>query len=78
MAEELKSWLSRRPFEAFRVVTSSGESYVVRHPEVALLVKGGLYVGMSASDNGDIPDRAAFCSMLHITAVEPILTPTTK
>lgn len=72
MVEALKEWLGRRPFEPFRVVLSSGESYEVRHPEVALLVKGGLYVGLPAA-NGEIPDRAAFCSMLHISAVEPLV-----
>ena len=73
MVEVLNEWLRRRPFEPFRVGLSSGESYEVRHPEVALLVKGGLYVGLPSS-NGDIPDRAAFCSMLHITSVEPLVS----
>jgi len=72
MLEALREWLGRRPFEPFRVVLSSGESYEVGHPEVALLVQRGMYVGLPAG-NGDIPEQAAFCSMLHITAVEPLM-----
>jgi len=79
MIETLRDMLARRPFQPFRVVLSSGESYEVRHPEFGWLVRAGLYVGLPAqpSDNGglepNIPDRAAFCALLHITAVEPIV-----
>jgi hypothetical protein len=71
MLENLRDWLKRRPFEPFRVIMSSGDSYDIRHPEFGWLVRGGLYVGLPSTD-GDIPERAAFCSMLHISAVEPI------
>jgi hypothetical protein len=68
-ANVIKEQLTRRPFEPFRVVLSSGDSYVVRHPEFAWLIRGGLYVGLPA-DGHELPDRAVFCSMLHIAAVE--------
>jgi hypothetical protein len=70
-AAVIKDQLSRRPFEPFRVVLSSGDVYEVRHPEFAWLIKGGLYVGLP-TDKTDIPERAVFCSMLHIAAVEPV------
>jgi hypothetical protein len=67
--DALKTALARRPFAPFRVVLSSGDGYEIRHPEFAWLVKGGLYVGLSA-DNDELPERAVFCSMLHIAAIE--------
>jgi len=70
-ASVLKDQLARRPFEPFRVILSSGDRYEVRHPEFAWLIRGGLYVGLPA-DNGDLPDRAVFCSMLHIAGVESL------
>lgn len=76
MLENLRELLSRRPFEPFRVVLSSGTRYDVRHPEFGWLVKGGLYVGIPVAGNGDIPDQAVFCSLLHIAAVEPLDTTT--
>jgi len=66
--EVLKESLARRPFDRFRVRLSSGDAYDVRHPEGAWLVKGGLYVGLPPSEA--IPDRAVFCSLLHIAAIE--------
>jgi hypothetical protein len=38
---------------------------------MALLTRTTLYVAVPG-DNGDIPDRAAFCSLLHISAVETL------
>jgi hypothetical protein len=72
-ADALKSALGRKPFEPFRIIMSSGDSYEVRHPEFAWLVRGGLYVGLPP-ENGDLPERAVFCSMVHITAAETLAT----
>jgi hypothetical protein len=63
--------LAKRPFQPFRVVMSSGERYEARHPEMAWLTRTTLYIGIGTEDDG-IPDDAAFCSLLHITAVEPL------
>jgi hypothetical protein len=32
-AEALRDWMQRRPFQPFRVKTSSGDAYDIRHPE---------------------------------------------
>jgi len=77
-AAAIKDMLSRRPFEPFRVRLSSGDAYEVRHPEMALLLRNGLYVAIPDQPaNGDrrgdeLPDRAVWCSLLHVAAVEPL------
>jgi hypothetical protein len=53
--EILRDHLTKRPFSPFRVVASSGESYDVRHPENAILIKGGLVIAYGGG-NGDLPD----------------------
>lgn len=64
----IRDALARRPFEPFRLVLSSGDTCEVRHPENALLLRGGAYV--AEHDNGHLPERAVFCSLLHVAAVE--------
>lgn len=69
-----REWMSARPFKPFRVVMSSGQSYDVRHPEMALLTRSQLLVGIDVEDG--VPAEFKMCSLLHVTAVEPLETAT--
>lgn len=69
--QTFRDLLAERPFKPFRLVMSSGEAYEVRHPEMAMLTKTDLVVGLE--DDGDqIPARFRICSLLHVTTIEPI------
>lgn len=63
--------LNRRPFEPFQVVTSAGERYEVRHPEMAFLSRTALHIGAGPFDQG-VPEYFRIVSLLHITAIEPL------
>ena len=63
--------LTARPFTPFRLVMSSGQSYEVRHPEMAFVTKTDLLVGVDIEDDG-VPAEFKICSLLHVTAVEPL------
>ena len=71
--QTFRDLLARRPFEPFRLVMSSGQSYEVRHPEMAWLTRTTLYVGVAVAPEG-VPEEAKMLSLLHIASVEP-LTP---
>jgi hypothetical protein len=69
--QTFRNLLTDRPFKPFRIVMSSGKSYEVRHPEMAWLTKSDLLVGIDIEDDG-LPAEFKICSLLHITAVEPL------
>lgn len=69
--QDFRNLLSDRPFQPFRLVMSSGQSYDVRHPEMAFLSRTSIYVGVDVADDG-IPATYNICSLLHVTAIEPI------
>ncbi len=69
-AKALQDRLNRRPFEPFRIVLSSGDAHEVRHPEMALLLRGGIYVAVPDSDS-ELPEEAIWCSLLHVASIEP-------
>jgi hypothetical protein len=73
-AETFREILRRRPFEPFRVVMSSGESYNVMHPEMALVSARSLILALPDPTQPE-GERLAFCSYLHLTHVE-VLRPT--
>ena len=61
--------LSKRPFQPLVLVMSSGERYAVRHPEMAMLTRTALYIGIGEEADG-IPADAVWVSLLHVAAVE--------
>ena len=69
-AETVRDWLRRRPYAPFRLKTSEGESYEVRHPEMAFVTRAKIIVGLAERDG--IPSRYRTISLLHVTAIEPI------
>ncbi len=73
--QAFRELLTQRPFKPFRLVMSSGQSYDVRHPEMAMLTRTSLLVGIDEMDDG-IPGEFKICSLLHVTAIEPLSTGT--
>lgn len=71
--QTFRDLLAQRPFQPFRIVMSSGEKYEVRHPEMAILTRTNLLIGLNVKDG--VAARFKMCSLLHITAVEPLETP---
>jgi hypothetical protein len=69
--ETFRELLARRPFQAVKLTLSSGLSYEIRHPEMALLTRTSILVGVDASEDG-IPAEFKIVSLLHVTAMEPI------
>lgn len=71
--QTFRNLLAARPFKPFRLMMSSGQSYEVRHPEVAFVTKTDMLIGVDIEDDG-VPAEFKICSLLHVTAVEPLET----
>jgi hypothetical protein len=69
--QAFRELLMQKPFQPFRLVMSSGQSYEVRHPEMAMLTRTSILVGIDETDDG-VPAEFKICSLLHVTAVEPL------
>ena len=75
--QTFRDLLKQTPFKPFRLVMSSGQTYDVRHPEMAMLTRTSILVGVDEADDG-IPAEFKICSLLHVTAVEPIMAAEAK
>ncbi|NOT01040.1 MAG: hypothetical protein HOP29_10470 [Phycisphaerales bacterium] len=65
IGHEIRDALKREPFEPFRVVTSSGESYIVRDPQAVAIMKTRVFVALPN-------DGWTFVPYLHVSAVESV------
>ncbi len=71
-ANDIRERLTLRPFEPFRIVTSSGEHYDILHHDWVLLAKRTLAVGTLKTEGDRNPDGLHLVSILHVTALEVI------
>lgn len=64
IATTIRDMLTRDPFEPFRIVSSSGEAFIVRDPQTVALMKSEVFIAQPRSD------RRTFIPYLHIATVE--------
>ncbi len=69
--QSVRDLLTLRPFRPFRLIMSSGHSYEVSHPEMVMLTRSDMLVGVGGSDDG-IPAEFRICPLLHIATTEPL------
>jgi hypothetical protein len=65
-SDTIREMLARDPFEPFRIVTSGGESFIIRDPHTVALLKSEVFIAQSRSD------RRTFIPLLHVVTVETI------
>ncbi|MCA8950623.1 MAG: hypothetical protein KDE27_14060 [Planctomycetes bacterium] len=71
-AEDIAALTQRRPFRPFRIHMADGSHVDVRHPELAMIMKDRMIVGLP-SDRPGIVDDYEYCAILHITRLEELV-----
>ena len=69
-ADELRKFLDQRPFEPIRLHISSGQYVDVKHPEMALVSRSLVAVGVGAADG--VADYIVHYNLIHIVKIEPL------
>lgn len=81
--EEFQRFLHQKPFRPFRVTLTDSRNYVVAHPELAMVGKSLVFIGLpdpkqptngDDKDGGPLFDRHVFVSLLHIMQVDYVET----
>lgn len=69
-ANELKKLLDQRPFQPVRLHISSGDTVDIRHPEMALISKSLVAIGVNSS--GGVADHIVHYNLVHVVKIEPL------
>lgn len=71
--QDILDLLRQTPFEPFRLFLSDGAVFEVRHPELAMVGRSTVLIGLAAPGSSEpVFDRFVNCSLMHITRTEPI------
>lgn len=70
-SEYILELLRAGPFEPFRLHLTDGASFEIRRPDMAIVQRSKVIVGVPGSDGADGPvERTVNCAMVHITRTE--------
>jgi len=75
--EDVEKKLRQQPFRPFRFYLADGTSYDVRHPELVLLGRRSLVLGLANDPLQKLYDRTVDVDLLHIGRMEHLEVPTT-
>jgi hypothetical protein len=71
--DDVLQLLRARPFLPFRISLSDGQQYEVRHPEMAIVSRTTVLVGIPGPRGPDGPaERVVTCALMHITRMETL------
>jgi len=70
--EDVREHLECQPFEPFRLFMSGGATFVVQHPDMCIVSRSSVYVGIADRKPSRIAQRVAHCALMHITRIEPL------
>ncbi len=71
-ADDIQSRFRQRPFVPMRIVTSTGQNYDIRHPELLMVGRRALIVGMESAENPTQFDQVTRIAMLHVTELQDL------
>jgi hypothetical protein len=71
-ADDIQARLRERPFVPVRVVTSSGQSYDITHPDLVLTGRRFLIIGAASNDNPTQIETASRVAVMHVVDLQDI------
>jgi hypothetical protein len=74
-AEGLTELLRTRPFVPLRIHMTDGHTYDIRHPDMVLVLRQRVDIGLQPDPATGVLDRVEHCSLLHIVRVEELPPP---
>jgi len=70
--EELRAAARHQPFEPFRLTISTGATYDIRHPDLIMVGRRSVTVGITNEPGGIAYDRTVKVDLLHVVAIEEL------
>jgi hypothetical protein len=75
--QDLESELHKKPFQPFRIVTTTGKAYEITERDLPMMMVGKrtVIIGFRVAETDPNFDRYEVVSLVHIVRLEPIPQP---
>lgn len=75
-ADDIHARVREQPFVPLRIVTSSGQTFDIYHPDLIMVGRRALILGTASTENPAHFDLVTRVSILHVSALEDLPRPT--
>ena len=75
--DDVQTRLRERPFTPMRLVTTTGEKYDIYHPDLVLVARHFLVVGLPGTKNQSVADQVTRVALVHVAELRdlPVSSP---
>lgn len=74
-ADDIQARLCERPFSPMRIVTTTAPTYDVYHPDLVMVGRHFLMVGLPSSENPTQADQITRIALVHIAELRDLPNP---
>ncbi len=75
-SDQIQERVLARPFVPLRIVTSSGQTFDLYHPDLIMVGRRDLHLGTASPQNPRQYERVTRVAIMHVTALEDLPSPT--
>ena len=73
--DDIQARLHQRPFTPVRFVLSTGEAYDVFHPDLVIVGRRFVMIGLPSSENPQQAEQVTRVANVHVTEMRDLVTP---
>ena len=74
-SNDIQARISDHPFIPVRIVTSSGQTFDIHHPDLVMIGRRSIIVGTAGARNPRQYERTTRIAVMHVTALEDLPAP---
>jgi hypothetical protein len=74
--DDIQFRLRRRPFIPLRIVTTTGQTYDIHHPELMMVGRHYVIVGLPSKENPTQFEKDTLVAIIHLTEIQDLPTST--
>lgn len=74
--DELRAAARMQPFEPFRLLLTTGATYDIRHPDLIMVGRRSIIVGIPSPEAPTVYDRTIKIDLLHVVGIEDLANST--
>lgn len=72
--DDIRARFREQPFQPVRIVTTTGQTYDIHHPDLVFVASHFLMVGTPSRRRPDVADQVTRVALVHVTELRDLLT----